>query len=99
MAELMHVNYPEDRVAMYLVTLFLLMMGFVLNEIKAMNWMLVGMLFFPIVMIPKTNLSTSIFSPDDRMAQTFFDEVQKHVDSYSTISIRSEEHTSELQSR
>lgn len=87
MAKLMDVNYPEDRVGMYLVTLFLLMMGFVLNEIKAMNWMLVGMLFFPIVMIPKTNLSTSIFSPDDRMAQTFFDEVQKHVDSYSTISI------------
>jgi len=87
MAKAMGVNYPEDRVGMHLVILFLLMFGFVLSEIKSMSWLLVGMLFFPITMIPRISLTTSVFSSDDRVSKPFFNEVVKKLDSYTTLSI------------
>ncbi|WP_159038355.1 hypothetical protein [Brumimicrobium mesophilum] len=87
MAKVLGVNYPEDRVGMHLVILFLLMMGFVLNQIKKISWLMVVMLFFPITMIPRINLSTSVFSPDDRISKSFFNQVVKELDPYTTISI------------
>ncbi len=87
MAKILKVNYPEDRVGMHLAVLFILMMGFVLSQIKRLNWMLFGLLFFPITMIPRVNLTTSVFSPDDRISKTFFQDVVKNLNSYSTISV------------
>jgi hypothetical protein len=87
MAKLLGINYPEDRVGMHLAILFLLLIGFVLNQIKNMNWLLVVMLFFPITMIPRINLTTSIFSPDNRMPKSFFQDVHQKVNPYSTISV------------
>lgn len=82
----MHVNYPEDRVGMHLAILFLLLIGFILSEVKSLNWLLFGMLFFPISMIPKINLTTSVFSPDNRMSKAFFQDVTENLNSYSTVS-------------
>lgn len=87
MAKILGVNYPEDRVGMHLVVLFLLLVGFVLNQIKNLNWLLVAMLFFPITMIPRINLSTSVFSPDDRISKVFFNEVVQELNPYTTMSI------------
>jgi len=86
MAKIMHVNYPEDRVGMHLAILFLLLIGFILSEVKSLNWLLFGMLFFPISMIPKINLTTSVFSPDNRMSKAFFQDVTENLNSYSTVS-------------
>ena len=82
----MGVNYPEDRVGMHLAVLSVLLAGSVLSEIKGWGWLLIGMLFFPITMIPRINLSTSVFSPDDRISNAFFQEVTKNLNSYTTIS-------------
>ncbi len=87
MAKLLQINYPEDRVGMHLAVLFLLLIGFVLSQIKTMNWLLFAMLFFPITMIPRINLTTSVFSPDDRISRTYFKEVTKNLNSYTTVSI------------
>jgi len=87
MAKVMHVNYPEDRVGMYLVVLFILLAGFILGRHKKGSQALVLLLFFPLVFIPKINLSTSVFSPDDRMSQEFFNAVVAKADRHTTISV------------
>ena len=87
MAKILDVNYPEDRVGMHLVIFFLLTIGFVLSRIKSLNWLLFGLLFFPITLIPRINLSTSVFSPDDRISNEFFSDVNKNVNSYATIAV------------
>lgn len=86
MAKILKVNYPEDRVGMYLIVLFLLLLGFILSESKKTSWLLSGMLFFPITFIPRINLNTSIFSPDDRMSKAFFNDVYKNIDNHTSIS-------------
>lgn len=87
MALILKVNYPEDRVGMHLAVLFILLVGFIINEIKSLNWLLIAMLFFPITMIPRINLTTSIFSPDDRISESYFNDVVRNLNSYSTVSI------------
>ena len=87
MAKILKINYPEDRVGMHLAVLFLLLVGFVLSQHKYLKWLLLGMLFFPITMIPRINLTTSVFTPDDRMSKSFFQEVNKQVNSYATIAV------------
>ena len=87
MAKVMDVNYPEDRVGMYLVILFVLLAGFILGKNKKTAPLLILFLYFPFAFIPRINLSTSVFSPDDRMSQQFFNDVVKHADKNTTISV------------
>ncbi len=87
MAKLLGINYPADRVGMHLPVLFILLLGFVLSQFKYSKWLLLGLLFFPLTMIPRINVSTSVFSPDDRTSHSFFEEVNKHINPYSAISI------------
>lgn len=71
----MEVNYPEDRVGMYLIPLTLLLIAFVLERAPKLRFLLLGFLFFPITFFAKMNMNTSVFSPDDRMTETFYDKV------------------------
>lgn len=87
MAVILKINYPEDRVGMHLAVLFILLLGFLLTEIKRLNWLLFAMLFFPFTMIPRMNLTTSVFSPDDRISKPYFQKVVQNLNPYSTVSI------------
>ncbi len=86
MAREMHINYPEDRVGMYLVILFLLLLGFIIGREKRSAWIMSLFLFFPISFVTRINLSTSVFSPDDRMSEAFFNDVMKYTVSNTTVS-------------
>lgn len=72
------VNYPSDRTAMYLIPIILLVLGSVIDRIQWHPLMAIY-LFFPISLFFHFSLSTSVFSPDDRMSQEFYDEVKKHL--------------------
>ena len=84
LANFMEVNYPEDRVGMYLIILALLLLARLIERIPKGQFLFLGFLFFPISMIPKMNLDTSVFSPDDRMTQEFYDIVYKELDKGNT---------------
>jgi len=81
----MDVNYPQDRVAMYLVVLLILSFGSLISEIKGLKWLLISLLWFPISFVSKVNLNTTIFSPQDRIHTTFFNEIQKIVTSQDML--------------
>ena len=79
MVNLMDVNYPEDRVAMYLVLLLIISMGSLFSEQRILKWSLLLLLWFPISFVAKINLNTTIFSPKDRIHNSFYHEIQKIV--------------------
>lgn len=87
LAKMMHINYPEDRAAMYFVPLLLLLIVHLLGENKMLKYGLIGLLFFPISFILQLNISTSIFSPDDRMSKAFYDQVRAELQANETIGI------------
>lgn len=79
MVKIMDVNYPEDRVAMYLVLLLILSIGSVLAEVRHLKWAVLILLWFPITFIAKINLNTTVFSPQDRIHNSFYKEIQKRI--------------------
>lgn len=87
LAKVMHINYPEDRAAMYFVPLLLLLIVHLLGENKMLKYGLIGLLFFPVSFLLQLNLSTSIFSPDDRMSKAFYDQVRTEIQTDETIGI------------
>jgi len=87
LAHFRDVNYPEDRVGMYLIPLSILLLAYILNKHKSTASASLLFLIFPILFIPRINLSTSIFSPDDRMSDEFYADVIKEVNEKSTISV------------
>ena len=73
------VNYPEDRTAMYLILVFLLLIFEVFNDYnwgKKAQWLLI---FFPLSFISQLSLDTSVFSPDDRINNEFFANLKKQI--------------------
>ncbi len=70
---LMGINYPEDRVGMHLILLFIGSSLFVLDNYSKYHWF--GLLFclLPVIGIKHFNFNTSVFSPDDRIEQKYFD--------------------------
>jgi hypothetical protein len=84
LARFMKVNYPEDRVGMYLIILSLLLVAGEMVKQKAPSWTYLPLLFFPIVFVLQINLSTSVFSPDDRMTKAFYQEIKKAIDNDKT---------------
>lgn len=76
LAYVLKVNYPEDRTGMYLIPLFLLLL---LESIQKVPWLGLVFLYFPITFVGKLNLHTSIFSPDDRMTNAFYQDVKKEI--------------------
>ena len=75
----MDVNYPEDRVAMYLNLLLIISFGSLLSEQRNLKWLILLLLWFPISFIAKVNLNTTIFSPKDRIHNSFYNEIQTKV--------------------
>ncbi len=88
MAKFMEVNYPEDRVGMYLIPLFLLLFANELYRFNSLHFLFAGFLFFPLTFLPRINLQTSVFSPDDRMTSTFYAKVDEQIsDKYTSVSL------------
>lgn len=79
LAKVMHINYPEDRAAMYFIPLVLLVIGSVLGQFNKLKWLLLALLFFPISFIWQLNLRTSVFTPDQRMSLAFYQEVRDNL--------------------
>ncbi|MES2556636.1 MAG: hypothetical protein V4604_10825 [Bacteroidota bacterium] len=87
LAKVMHINYPEDRAAMYFIPLVLLVTGAVLGQFKQLKWFLLALLFFPITFIWQLNLHTSVFTPDQRMSVDFYHEVRSCLSSGDRLCI------------
>ncbi|MEJ6583811.1 MAG: hypothetical protein QNL29_07205, partial [Crocinitomicaceae bacterium] len=79
LVKIMNLNYPEDRVAMYLVILLIIAFGSIATENRILSWSVLILLWFPLSFIVKLNLNTSVFSPTDRMHHSFYKDVQKMV--------------------
>lgn len=64
---LLDTNYPEDRVGMHLIFLFIGAAIFTFQNYRVLTWVSVIFLIFPIVGWKHFNLTTSVFTPDERM--------------------------------
>lgn len=87
MAKVMKVNYPEDRAAMYLVPLSILAITVLFAQYTISRYFLLILLFFPIGFLAKLNLNTSVFSPDDRMSETFYRDAVKGLKADETVTV------------
>lgn len=85
-SKVLDVNYPMDRVGMYLVPLFILSIGLSIQTDPAMRWILLALLWFPASFVFKMNLDTSVFSPEDRIHRSFYAKITREVPVNATIS-------------
>jgi hypothetical protein len=78
LAILLKVNYPEDRVGMYLFPLFILAIAFVANSLKGYTKyaMVLPALFFPIHFAAVANVTYSKQWYEDHIPRRYFDAVQ-----------------------
>lgn len=83
--KIMDVNYPQDRVAMYLVFLLIISMGSLFSEKQILKWSLLLLLWFPISFVAKVNLNTTIFSPQDRIHNSFYEDIQKLIGQHDVL--------------
>lgn len=79
LAKTAHVNYPMDRVGMYLVPLFFLLFIFSLSATEKIKWGNLLLAFFPITLIAHLNLTTTIFSPEDRITEQTYRKINELV--------------------
>ena len=86
LAKVMHVNYPMDRVGMYLVPVFILSFSLLVQKQRILRWSLLLLLWFPCSFLAKLNLNTSIFSPEDRIHRSFYREMLRKIPVDATIS-------------
>nr|WP_294861059.1 hypothetical protein [uncultured Fluviicola sp.] len=86
LARFMQVNYPMDRVGMYLVPLFILSFGLLVQKIPIAKWSLLLLLWFPVTFVYKMNLDTSVFSPQDRIHQKFYQKIANQVQTDDVLS-------------
>jgi hypothetical protein len=84
LALLLKINYPSDRTGMYLIPLFLILLFYILEKVRYSEWLL---LFFPLSLVFHLSIHTSIFSPDDRLSQHYFDAVYKNIQKDDAIVI------------
>ncbi len=85
-SKLLDVNYPMDRVGMYLVPLFILSVGYSIQNTEKLRWVLLGLLWFPVSFVLKMNLDSSVFSPEDRIHRSFYREILGKVPSDACVS-------------
>ncbi|WP_300358058.1 hypothetical protein [Fluviicola sp.] len=86
LAQFMDLNYPMDRVGMYLVVLFILTFGLLTEKYPFTKWSLLLLLWFPLSFVFKMNLNTSVFSPEDRIHKTFYQKIILEVPDSTSIS-------------
>lgn len=87
MAKLMKVNYPMDRVGMYLVPIFILVLGVSVHAMKSLRWTLFILLWFPLSFLWKLNLNTTVFSLGDRMRTEFYQKLTDQISPTETVSM------------
>lgn len=87
MAKVMKVNYPMDRVGMYLVPLFIIVLGLSVQAVRPLKWTLLLLVWFPLSFVWKMNLKTTIFSPEDRMREGFYQKLVNNVSPTETVSM------------
>lgn len=87
LAIFMKVNYPEDRAGMYLIPLIILLVGFFSHEFYKWRYVQLILLFFPITAIMQLNYNTSVFTPDERLDESFYQQVKKSIDTSTTVSV------------
>lgn len=85
-SKILGVNYPMDRVGMYLVPLFVLSVGFSIQQAPVLRWCLLMLLWFPFSFIVRMNLDTSVFSPEDRIHKSFYREILRKVPPGASLS-------------
>ena len=85
-SKMLDVNYPMDRVGMYLVPLFILSVGYSVQNSEILRWALLGFLWFPVSFFLNMNLDSSVFSPEDRIHRSFYREILRKVPSDACIS-------------
>lgn len=85
-SKILDVNYPMDRVGMYLVPLFILSVGLSIQNTGTLRWSLLALLWFPGSFVLKMNLNTSVFSPEDRIHKSFYREILREVPSDACLS-------------
>lgn len=82
MRYLLHVNFPEDRAALYLFPFLIFMFTFIINDatvsgMKNTSWYIVLLFYFPIHFIAHINISTTIFPMSENPPSAFFDSFSK----------------------
>jgi len=87
LAQLFHVNYPEDRAGIYFIPLFILAFVLFLNKWRVFHFLLVFLLFFPVVLMSKANFNTSVFYSEMRMSPEWYKQVRPAIHSNNTVSI------------
>ena len=90
---ILDVNYPADRVGMYLVPLFILFISLFLSKYTILRYVLFGLCFFPLSFIFHLNLSTSIFAPEDRIPTSLTNQIKENLSDQTALSA---EHVSHL---
>lgn len=85
-AKILGINYPEDRAGMYLIPIsfFLISIFFETFSKQFYHYLF---LFFPLSLFINLNLTTSIFSPEDRMSKDFYSKVRKQIKSDEALSV------------
>jgi hypothetical protein len=91
LAEVLEVNYPEDRAGIYFVLLFVISAIYMLDKIK---WKFSGipLLFFPITFLYVMNFSKTVVTPDQVLSRDFYEEIRKHVDPSSSVQMYTTQH-------
>lgn len=85
LAHVSHVNYPEDRVAMYFVPLTILCLGFLVLELRRGKNIIYSFLLFPVLFLFHVNLDSSVISPDDRMNKPLHDLARNRFTRFTTV--------------
>ncbi|MBU2019718.1 MAG: hypothetical protein KJ941_08740 [Bacteroidetes bacterium] len=90
LATFLEVNFPEDRTAFGIVLFTLLALGYSFDLLKG-KWsnLILIYLYFPIAFVANMTLHTSVFSPDDRMTNSFYKEVKPHINQNTSLMIYS----------
>lgn len=91
LANVMEVNYPEDRAGIYFVVLFIISAIYVLDRIK---WKYTGvpLLFFPISFLYSMNLSQTVVTPDQILSREFYKDIRTYVDESSSLQMYTTQH-------
>jgi len=71
----------------YLIILFLLLVFHLIERFRFLSWLQVAFLFFPISFATHLSLSTSVFSPDDRLNSEFYEAVKQEIDPEHSVMI------------
>jgi hypothetical protein len=84
MAFLLKINYPEDRTGMYFIPLFFLLAFYLMQRVKNTEWLL---LFFPSTLFFHLSIHSSVFTPEERITEAFYQKVQNQLKDDDVVSI------------